>query len=261
MKKLILVSAVFLIFLSSNISAQGDSIPGFSADRPTYSIAPAVVPRKYFQIETGILVQKESTDYADVRDLYLGQTLFRYGLFDNFELRFSASYREQKITTSETNIDSVINGVNPISVGLKFRMFDGKGIIPELGFEADMTLRHIGKDGFHPTYSYPTARILANNTISKNFSFLYNFGFAYNGESADGFFIWSGALVYTMFSKVSLFGELYGSFDHNNMPTNNLDFGLMFQLRHNMQLDIAGGTSFTSSTSFINAGFTWRIPN
>jgi hypothetical protein len=260
MKKIILIFTVVYLVVFSEIQAQNDSIPAFSADRPTYSIAPVVVPKRFFQIETGVLFQKESTDFADVRDMYLGQTLLRYGLFDNFELRFSASYREQKITPKNTDIDSVTNGVNPISVGLKFRIFDGKGVLPELGFEADMTLRHIGKDGFHPTYSYPTARILANNVITRNFSFLYNFGFAYNGESADGFFIWSGALVYTVFNKASLYAEMYGSFDHNNMPTNNVDFGFMYVLGQNMQLDISGGTSFTSTVSYINGGFTWRIP-
>ncbi len=259
MKKFILVfTVVYLVIFSAR--AQNDSIPALSTDRPTYGFAPVVVPKRFFQIETGVLYQKESTDFADTRDLYLGQTLLRYGLFDNFELRFSASYREQKITPKNTDIDSVTSGVNPISVGLKFRMFEGKGILPELGFEADMTMRHIGKDGFHPTYSYPTARILAANTLSKNFSFIYNFGFAYNGESADGFFIWSGAFVYTVFNKASFYAEMYGSFDHNNMPTNNMDFGFMYVFGHNIQLDISGGKSFTSTTSYINAGFSWRIP-
>ncbi len=260
MKKAVLLFVVFLSLLSPDLFSQNDSLPPLSTDRPTYSIAPVIVPHNTFQIETGFLFQNESTDFSDIKDMYFGQTLFRYGLFNNFELRLSASYRQQTITAKETGLDSTITGVNPISVGLKFKIFDGKGVIPQLGFIADMTLRHIGKAGFHPTYSYPTGRILATNQITKNLSFLYNIGFAYNGESADGFFIWSGALVYTLFNKLSIYVEPFGSFDHNNLPTNNFDAGLTFLIRHNMQIDVSGGTSFTSSSNYANIGFSWRIP-
>ena len=260
MKKITFLFVLFQAAIALNVSAQNDSIVPLSTDRPTYSIAPDVIPLNSFQIETGVLFQKESTDVDNINNMYLGLTLLRYGLFKNFEIRVAGTYRKMDIQPKEVGRDSTILGMGAVQVGLKFHIADEKGIIPNLGFEADITMRHIGKDGFHPTYSYPTARFVAVNTLSKNFSLGYNFGFAYNGESPDGFFIWSVVLNYTIFNKVSLFVEPYGTFDHNNMPHNDFDGGILWQVRHNLQVDVSAGTSFTNSAGFVSAGLSWRIP-
>ncbi len=260
MKKFFLIFVLSQIVITLDVIAQNDSIAPLSTDRPTFSIAPNVVPKRTFQIETGFLFEKESTDLDDIDNLYLGMTLLRYGLFQNFEIRLGGTYRQMDIQPKDESPDSTISGLGAVRVGLKFNITEEKGIIPNLGFVADMTLRHIGKDGFHPTYSYSTARFVAANTLSKNFLLGYNLGFAYNGENADGFFIWSVVLSYTMFNRVSLFVEPYGAFDHNNLPHYDFDAGIVWQIRHNMQIDISAGTSFSTSNSFVNAGFSWRLP-
>ncbi len=260
MKKITFLFILSQIVITLDVIAQNDSIAPLSTDRPTYSIAPNVVPKRTFQVETGFLFEKESTDLDDIDNLYLGMTLLRYGLFQNFEIRLEGTYRQMVIQPNDESPDSTISGLGAVKVGLKFNITEEKGIVPNLGFVADITLRHIGKDGFHPTYSYSAARFVAANTLSKNFSLGYNLGFAYNGENADGFFIWSVVLNYTMFNSISLFAETYGTFDNNNLPHNDFDAGIVWQIRHNMQVDITAGTSFSSSVSFVNAGFSWRLP-
>jgi len=94
-------------------------------------------------------------------------------------------------------------------------------------------------------------------------------GFAYNGEDADGFFIYSAVLGYSILPKLSIFVEPYGNFDSNDFPNHYVDGGLAYIIRPNMQFDISGGLSIgdnfnrnseSINKKFVSLGFSWRIP-
>jgi len=244
------------------LKGQNDSVPSMVTDRPTQCVSPILVPRGLFQIESGFIYTSQNNESFKSNDLNILGTLLRYGIYNNFEIRLFGSFSNLSYRDKELNTDSTLSGLGPLSLGFKIHIVEEKGIRPELAIVADITLRHIGKDGFHPTYSYPTARLIASNTLSNKFALGYNMGFAYDGESADGFFIYSIVLGYNISSKVAAFIEPYGNFDHSAIPNHYLNGGFTYLIRRNLQLDLSGGIGLTEEVneSFISFGFSWRIP-
>ncbi|RLD60806.1 MAG: hypothetical protein DRJ05_03870 [Bacteroidetes bacterium] len=259
----------FFFFLSVGLFAQNDSIPAINTDRPTNSTSPILVPKGVFQIETGFIYNSEVSDYYTKDELNVLGTMFRYGLFDNFELRLSGSFSDIDYTYKELGTDSTLSGFGNVSFGFKVHIVEEKGLRPELSLVADMYVRHVGPEGLRPTYSYPVSKIAASNTLSEKFSLGYNLGLAYNGEDAEGFFIYSVILYYTIFPKAAFFIEPYGNFDSNGFPNHYIDGGFTYLIRQNMQLDISGGMSIGDNKNrasesinekFISLGFSWKLP-
>ncbi len=261
MKKFTILS-LFFIVLSQLVNSQNDSIPKLIPDRPTQSAASSTITKGSFQIESGFVFANSNNSNTNSDKFDLGSTLLRYGVFDNFELRLSSYYGRSSVHYESNNTDSVFSGLGAVTAGFKVFVHEEEGWIPEFSILANITLRHVGEKQFRPTYSYPSARLAASHTLSDKLSLGYNFGFAYDGEIADGFFIYSTVLGFSVTPNIGAFVEVYGDFDHSNLPHHLWDGGLTFKLRHNLQLDISAGTTITSETDsyFVNAGFSWRIP-
>ncbi|MCD4664792.1 MAG: transporter [Bacteroidales bacterium] len=263
MKKIILLILFCLIIFNSGLIAQIDTIPQLVTDRPTQSVSPVLVPKGAFQIETGIIYYSEVNEHYKRDEFNILGTLFRYGIYKNFEVRLFGSFSDIKYVDKDLNTgDSTLSGLGPVTAGFKIHIVEEKGIRPELALVADITLRHIGKEGLHPTFSYPVAKIVASNTLSKKFALGYNMGFAYGGESPDGFFVYSVVLGYSVTQKLAFFFEPYGNFDNSQIPNHFINGGLTYLVKKNLQLDLSGGIGLDSRTdkSFLSMGLSWRIP-
>lgn len=260
MKKNILI-CLFLLFLFQSF-AQNDTIPNISTDRPTVVISPYIIPKGSFQIESGVIYTNRN-DQAEIQEKWdYATTLLRYAIFDNFEVNLFSSYQSSKVYIKENQQDSTYSGMGPLTAGFKIKLVEERGIRPELAIFASITFRHLGSEYYSPTYSYPVGILAATNTLSKRFSLGYNIGFAYDGETADGFFIYAVYLGFQITDRLWSFAELYGNFDNGNFPNHKWDAGLTYLLRHNLQIDVTGGTGFSSDVDkyFLNAGISWRIP-
>lgn len=270
---ILLLILPFSVVLYGQLSADSTEIalkedltvfPVIITDRPTASVSSFTLPSKTFQIETGFIY--ENTKEVDVQyeSWYVATTLLRYGIWDNFEVRLESLYQHNSYDFSdpELNSDSTVSGLGPVSLGFKVHVIDEKGIRPQIAIMGQGTLRHIGSDSFHPTYSYPTAKLSATHTLLPGFFLTYNAGFGYNGENADGFFLYSGLLAYSLNTRFSVFGEVYGTFDNGNLPNHRIDGGFVFLARNNLQFDLTAGMGFDEDVDkyFINTGVSWRIP-
>lgn len=262
MKKIVHVFIILFLLLPFFIYAQTDSIPDIITDRPTQTESPYLVPKKTFQIESGIMCTNRE-DQTDIREMWsIGNTLLRYGVLKNLEIRVASSYESLNVYQKETGVDSSYHGIGAVSAGFKVFIVEEKGIRPEIAILGSITFRHLGNDNFSPTYSYPVGKLAVNHTLSKRFSFGYNIGFAYSGEDADGFFIYSAVLGYKISNRFWSFCEAYGKFDNGDFPNHRVDAGFTYLVRKNLQVDISGGYGLSSEVDryFVSAGFGWRIP-
>jgi len=265
-------ATVMLIFLTLSgffLMAQNDSVPVLNSDRPTQSESPYLMHKGLFQIETGALYVDRDDEEKSLERLNLGTTLLRYGVFPNFEIRLSEGYESVHVYTKENAQDSTESGMGPITAGFKVLVAHEKGIRPEMSIMGSITIRQLGDDAFTPTNSYPTGLLLCSHSLTKKLSLGYNIGFSYNGESSDGFFVYSVYLGYYFTSKLWAFAEAYGNFDHGDDPhnidysINNLgDAGISYRIIKCLQFDISGGMAFDSGVDryFASAGLSWRIP-
>ncbi|MCD4789735.1 MAG: transporter [Bacteroidales bacterium] len=261
-RKILFLTLIVFITSTVHLIAQTDTIPKLVTDRPKQTASPVIVPKGSLQIETGFIYETKSDDEFNIENIIVGPTVLRYGLFENLELRLAGSYQNRNVCIKESSHDSTFAGMGSVAVGIKIFIIEEKGLRPEMAFLADMTLRHIGEERLKPTFSYPIAKIVASHTLSNKFLFGYNLGFAYNGETADGFFVYSAVLSYNIIPKLAAFIEGYGNFDNGNLPNHLIDGGLTYLIRHNFQLDLSAGTGISDNTDkyFINLGFSWRIP-
>lgn len=262
MKKVSILFLLLNLVIIQLIKAQNDSIPELVTDRPDQTESSITVPKGSLQIESGFVFTNTKNSSTNTNEMNMGSTLLRYGVFENFELRLSSYYGRTSIHYESNNTDSTFSGLGAVTAGFKVFIHEEEGWIPEFSILANITLRHLGHKKFHPTYSYPSARLSASHTLSDKLSFGYNFGFAYDGEIADGFFIYSSVLGYSITPGIGFYVEVFGDFDNSNYPHHILDGGFTFKVRHNLQLDISAGTVLTSESDshFLNTGFSWRIP-
>lgn len=261
------MKTITLLFIFSALmaffgKAQEDSIPHLNSDRPLQSESPFLMNKGYFQIETGVMYVERDDKEKHLERIRLGTTNLRYGVFSNFEVRISDSYEFMHVQTKEDSHDSTESGLGPLTAGFKVLITKEKGIRPAISILGSITFRHLGDEVFSPTYSYPIGKLLCLHSITKKLSLGYNIGFAYNGETADGFFIYAAYLGYYITNKLWSFGEVYGNFDHGDAPNNRGDAGLSYLIRKNLQVDLSAGIAFDRDIDsfFASAGVSWRIP-
>ena len=77
-----------------------------------------------------------------------------------------------------------------------------------------------------------------------------------------GFFVYSIVLGMSISDRFGAFAELYGTSNNGDIPHTRADAGLTYLIRHNLQLDVSGGTGLDSGIKmyFVSFGLTWRIP-
>ncbi|MEZ5083213.1 MAG: transporter [Bacteroidales bacterium] len=256
------LSLLWFLLGWSTLFAQSDSLPTFSPDRPTQSISPVLVGKTFFQIETGAMYTNREDDVSERRSLSIGTTLLRYGVLSNLELRLESGFESTQLDSVNTPFDTAYSGLGAVSAGFKVFICEEKGIRPALAIVGSITFRHLGNENFAPTYSYPIGKLAASHALSKQWSLGYNIGFAYNGETPDGFFVYSIFTGYKISEHLWSFAEVYGKFDHGDFPRHRLDGGFTYLLRKNLQIDLTGGYGLNKEVKrfFINGGVSWRIP-
>ncbi|MDO4225098.1 MAG: transporter, partial [Bergeyella zoohelcum] len=68
---------------------------------------------------------------------------------------------------------------------------------------------------------------------------------------------------YYSFNKFTIFGEYFANFTPSETPQHNLDFGIMYPITSNLQIDFAFGRSIFSNTAnaFATTGIAYRFLN
>jgi hypothetical protein len=257
------LSATFVLFLiSCMILAEEGPANVIITDRPTQALSPFTLAKGQFQFETGAIFVDRNDRINEWKKWSIATTALRYGIYDHFEIRVESSFEHRWISTKSTGADTSYNGLGPVKAGFKVFIAEEKGIRPQLGISGSITFRHLGDKAFAPTFSYPVGLLLASHTLSEKWSLGYNFGFAYGGESADGFFVYSGLIGYQINQWLWSFAEAYGDFDNGDLPNHRLDGGFTFLISDNFQVDLTAGWGLHSKVKrfMLNAGFAWRFP-
>ncbi|MEP6646366.1 MAG: transporter, partial [Saprospiraceae bacterium] len=186
----------FLTFASSfifNVNAQAikgmdtvkDSmmmIDPISADRPDQSDGATTLEKGYFQMENGVSIE-------DIKPGFIytyPSTLWKIGVSKTFELRVLTEYIN---ITHEGLPDH--DGLLPIQVGFKSKLFDQKGLIPDATVIGFLSLPGLASKQFETTYFAPSMRLAFQNDITDKLYVTYNLGAEWNGEDARPNFLYT----------------------------------------------------------------------
>jgi len=245
---------VFMTFAIASKSQTTD-LPDFSADRPGMATSPFVVNSKSFQIETGFSFENDSRENQFVQTFLYNSIFLRYGLNKNAEIRLQTDYANVKT-------DSVsITGFNPLTIGTKLLISEGKKFIPKTSFLFNLTLPYFGEKTFRPENLTPSFYLLMQNDVTKKMNICYNIGLEYDGISSVPTEFAAICFSYSMTEKFSGFIENYNWFSNNTKPENFVDCGFAYLVRKNIQLDISGNMNLQNVKKYymISFGFACNI--
>ncbi|GEM_PF-1634337 len=250
------VIIIFFSFLIKENFAQTSL--EFSTDRPGTATSPFVIPSNSFQIEMGFNFQKKkySNQSAsfDEDNFTLGQTLFRYGLNDNYELRFGGEYFLGK--TSWAISKSITEGMRGIFLGTKFQFVKDEKIIDNLAVLAEFGLP-FGNENLRPEKVEPRFILTLDKSIADKINFGVNIGASNISGTNNYSSIYAASLTFQFSKRLSVFAELYGEAAKNYLPSENFDAGISYLQKENLQLDLSFGSAIFSEQTdyFLQLGF------
>jgi hypothetical protein len=236
-------------------------VPELVTDRPDQTESSGVVPLRTLQIETGLVMTVDRNDQTQFRRFTYNSTLLRYGLLENFELRAGLEYLSEKEKMLENGDQSALTGFSPIYLGFKTRITEERGWIPEIAFLGGLSLSFTAKKEFRALHPAAIMRFAFTHTLTDRFSFGYNLGAEWEGESGPGYF-YSAVLGIGLTETLGMFVEPFGILATENVNEHLLDAGLTWLVLPNLQLDLSGGVGLNEAASdyFISVGLSYRIP-
>ena len=233
MKKIFCCWLVLLAFTKGYCQEESKHV---ETDRPNEAEVPYTVPRKMFQLETGVRIQNESGSKHTVSHPVL---LVKYGLADWIELRAKSSYAtEYKRYIPHTIVSS---GLQPLELGIKAAVLKEKHWIPKTAFLLQTGLPRISSGAFKATHLAPTLRLLMENNITEKISFNYNVGAEWDGYETRPEWMYAFVPGIDISEHVQLFAEYYSFFQQAETPEHTLDGGIEYFIGKNIGLDICSG--------------------
>ena len=241
------------VILSVCLLAQGQEYAEFTADRPGASTGPAVVGHKVIQLEQGILYDGD----AGPGTFTFSNTLLRYGLFPNMELRLGG---DGFLYQQEGAVQDFKPAFSGLSLGTKIKCFDGRDGIPAVSVLADFSIPCTATEGFNVEHLAPSLYLLFENPVNDWFSVGYNVGAEWDGTfpSPTAF----AALCFG-FSATDNLGCFVESYNYFNKLGNvyAMDFGLNWQVSRKVQLDLAANIDLANPAQCwaVSCGVAWQI--
>ncbi len=231
-----------------------------SPDRPDQTESPYVVPLNSFQFEAGVVYEKTVRDGSTTNNFSYPSVLFRYGLFNNLELRMEIE--NVKETTEENGQSLSKTGFNPVSLGFKINAAEEKGLRPAIGFVVNFSLPNFASKDFKNDFVGTSINLALANSITDKFSAGYNLGASWDGNTPEPTFFYSLSLSHELLERVSGFVEVYGFMPEKTRADHRFDFGLSVLALNNLALDASAGLRLTDNAPdfFINGGFSFRLP-
>ena len=247
-KRLCCLLGLFLI--GSLCHAQEDE-PTISADRPGALTGPDVMPLHKLQWETGIAYESLVGDY---RTFTLNNTLFRFGLFENTELRIGTDFLFNE------NMDPKF-GIAPLCIGLKTKLNEGERLLPSVALLAQLNSPHIGTKALLPERLSPSLHLLFEHTLSDKFVLGYNIGAEWDDQAAAPATFLGLGLYYDMTEHFGTFLETYNYLHPGEENQYLTEFGFTWLVSRRVQLDLAADLDLLNLNSYhlISFGISWLI--
>ena len=237
-----------------------ENVPEFITDRPDQTESSAVLPRGYFQIETGLTYSDEG---SESRTLEYPGTLVRIGLAKRLELRLGTQGFVSEFEGDETT------GYGDSEIGAKIYLWRERGRRPEAALLASVSVP-TGNSAFSTRHADPSFRFLFSHTLTETVSLAYNIGAAWetiattSGSATLSDLEYTLAAAFALTDRIGAFAELFGAtpLSAGGGTAISADGGFTYLLRPNIQLDVELGAGITDDAPdwFLTAGVSFRFP-
>lgn len=256
MKKLkYLLQTLFLLPVIA--FAQSDEM---ETDRPSESFTPGIVLKKHLQVEAGFRKEHDNNDGERSNEYLYPSALLKYGVSKKLELRMLIEEEADYSYTPEKH--KTAGGLKPVKIGVKYNLFDKKGVLPKTSVIARADIPKFASSDFKADFVAPLFRLAMENSLTKKLSLVYNIGEEWEEDDVHGEFFYSISPQLEITDKCKIFAEVFGNVSKQQSAKNTFDAGLLYQVTPNLQFDIFGGAALSESASdnFIEAGISFRLP-
>lgn len=241
--------------------------PGsIATDRPGFSDSYAVTPRGYSHLEFGYTYSHDSEAGTRTNNHTVGEFSLRTGITDDFELR--VKWGGESLTESVYPATSRYAGRHIISrdhddggadmsIGFKSPLLRQSGLIPNLSVIPAISLP-TGSGSKSTGDADPEVRLAWNYALTDKWS-VYGVGLAAAPSDDRGRFFQAGASLATSYQftpQIGGFVEYYGLYPstRDSDCQHNIDFGPVFLLNDNMQIDVRAGFGLNEEAPDFIAG-------
>lgn len=244
-RQFIFLFSFFFLFLSGVRSQENGRM---ETDRPDQTESPFIVKKGYFQLESGFNKNYISSEI----EYFLPTTLIKLGLNKKFEFRY----------LSVLNASSQKIRFKSEAIGLKFFLFDEKGILPKTSLIAHYHLGDLKRDLADLNripHSVGDAVITSQHQLSNTLSIGYNYGIEFHNDGKhEGIFRIAPGL--TIGKNMYAYVETFGRFPLNKYEDIWVDGGLAYYINDDFKLDVSAGRSIKKSRDYYLAlGFSYRF--
>lgn len=242
---------IYLMLLLPIITC-GQNIEPINTDRPDQSDGAYILPKKNFQLETGINFFQSAGQFTDI----IQSTLLRYGISKTSEVRLLVNegfIKEEN--TAERNF-----GLYPVALSAKHGLCKEKKMRPAITAVAYIKLPVATKQ--YRLNRFASTLLLAfQNDFTDKLGLGYNLGITRNGTDDINYYMATASFSAVLNSRLSLFGEYFSQFNRVGTPAHNINGGFQYLLHPRLQLDIAAGTSLfdKGETVFETFGVSYRF--
>lgn len=228
-------------------AAEHDEV--ISAERPGFSSSPIALAPGTLQIEGGYQYTQDN-DPVDADDHTLPLMLVRIGLVERMELQLGWA------GWSWSDVDGQrFDGANDATAGVKWQLTSADAAVP-LAVFAGVTLP-VGDDAFGSDGVDPTIGLFWTHAGNRDW-----FGTVLVSES-DGEVSFANAagLSLPIRSDLGAYVEYFGNYGGGSGPQHNLNGGLAYLPRHDLQLDVQVGLGLNrrAADAFIGFGAAYRF--
>ena len=259
--KILFIATLFVTTFSLAAQENTTSLGTLITDRPDQTESPNVVPKGFFQVETGAFFESFDKNNIKTENYTFNTTLVRFGLLDNLELRLGWDFTETSTKVNGNKLDNVASGLNPLLLGFKTGIAKENGAFPEIGFLGHLYLPFTASKDYKPETTGVDFRLAFAHTLSDTSSLSYNVGAAWGDDSSEASYVYTIAYGQGITEKLSAYAELYGDMPENNSSNHYWDAGLTYLLSDNVQLDATVGTSITEGQDvLLSAGVSFWLP-
>ena len=262
--------STLLVLCSFSVIAQTSAgVEPIITDRPDQTESPVAVDVGVIQVETGLLFERsEISKNVSVDRTVYPTNLFRIGLLNRLELRIVNEVVSYKTTDNITKerIEK-ISGTENMQVGFKYQLIDGskKTIVGVMAHAIVPT----GSRGISNKRYGVLARLNVSFDISDNKNFSANFGYINSDYAvidgvlepqADGNFVYTLVYGVGLGDRVGIYLEAFGEYVEFQDWSSNMDAGMTFLLKKNIQLDYSYGWGLNSVMNYHSIGISFRLP-
>jgi len=258
MKNILLLLLILLMQSSFSFS---QTIEEISTDRPDRTDSPDIIPFKFIQFESGLSYEKSTDGKGLNTDSYsLPELMIRYGVYNNIEFRLA--FENSLESNSVSGLKENHFGLKPLEIGAKINLLQEKYLIPKTSFIIEIAIPGTSSKRYDIKHVAPGLIFLFSNTISENAELSYNLGINWNTDEKTKTGFYSVSFGLSAFNKTSFYIESYGVFTDRFLPDLRMDYGAVYALSKNIQLDISSGIGLTkvSPDFFLGLGFSIRLP-